>query len=113
MRAASSSATTHLARVTLGVDLGRARRNRGAPTPRPAPRGRTRAPTYPGRTVASPGPPALVRAPTADLPSLTTPTPLARCLARRSRPAPRQARVLPRDPRPAHPLSVRTLPPST
>ncbi len=112
MRAASSSATTHLARVTLGVDLGRARRNRGAPTPRPAPRGRTRAPTYPGRTVASPGPPALVRAPTADRPSRSTASALARCLARRARPAPRRGWGPPLDPGPAPPGSGRTRPPS-
>ena len=35
---------------------GRAGRNRGAPTPRPVPRARTRAPTSPWHTAASPGP---------------------------------------------------------
>ena len=54
--------------VTSREGRGRARRNRGVPTPHPAPRACTRAPTCPWRTAASPGPPALARSPTAHRP---------------------------------------------
>src|SRR5579859_5950681 len=77
--------------VTVRAGLGRGRRNRGAPIPRSAPPARTRAPTYPGHTAASPRRPAPAQAPRADRPSRPTAT------ARAQRPAPRARPAPPRD----------------
>src|SRR5439155_9701295 len=89
------------ARVVIRVDRGHARRNRDAPTPRPAPHGRTPAPTFPWHTAATPGPPALARAPRADRPSQSTASALAQRLARLARPAPRRDWGPPLGPGPA------------
>src|SRR5262249_51567783 len=78
-------------RVILRVGEGHARRNRGAPTPRPAPRARIQEPTFPWRTVASRRLLALAPVPTADRPPQSTASAQAQRLACRARPAPRQA----------------------
>ncbi|HUN33146.1 MAG TPA: LuxR C-terminal-related transcriptional regulator [Trebonia sp.] len=92
--------TPHRTRCTR-ADRGRARRNRGAPAPRSAPRAGIRAPTSPGRTAASPGPPALAQAPTARRASPSTASPPARRPARPARPAPRRGSGSPPGPGPA------------
>src|SRR5215470_2194668 len=101
-----------VARVMIGVDRGHARRNRGAPTPRSVPHGRTPAPTFPWRTAASPGPPALARAPRAGRPSRLTASALAQRLARLARPAPRRDWGPPLGPGPALPGQGRTRTPA-
>src|SRR5262249_21279953 len=90
-------------RVILRVGEGHARRNRGAPTPRPVPRARIQEPTFPWRTVASRRLLALAPGPTADPPPQSTARAQAQRLACRARPAPRQAWGPPLDPGPAPP----------